>query len=140
MMRQFIIILFSALAIFIAGCTEYVITDDSFVSDWSSDDWKADYTLPVPIVLGCSQASSKAVNDVQDLHDLVFGMFAMDKEADSVYTILYNQVATYKSDLGTGRFDGGGAGIQIVDQLLNAIGFCNISSVHVLHFPNLLLC
>lgn len=103
-MKRFMIIFFSALVVFAAGCTDDVIMREHQVTEDWKEAWKHDIDLPVPIMLGNDDAGTKAVNEVSQMHDCVFGMFAMDKDADTVSTILFNEVSTYKHDLDGGRF------------------------------------
>lgn len=104
-MKRSIIIFFGALAIFMAGCTGDVIAPVPESSPEGDRAWVSDLSLPVPIELGIC-GGTKAVNKIADMDSLVFGMFALNKDADEIDALLYNEVASFicDEDKTSGRF------------------------------------
>lgn len=99
MKRRLLAILCSALVILMAGCTSGVLRQEPSVSGLESEAWRYDETLPVPIILGCSDAGTKAqINDVAALDDKIFGTFAINKDADTIETLFSNKVSQYQHE------------------------------------------
>ena len=106
-MKRFVIIFYSALAIFMASCTKDIVTTDSRQSMSDADAWLTDLTLPVPIMLGEGAGVTRtAISDLADMHEKRFGIFAIDRDSPTVNALLFDEDAyfIYDGQSGAGRF------------------------------------
>lgn len=98
-MKNFSIILLGALAMLMAGCSKDVHTAST-----PDDDWQSNVNLPVPIQLGQGGLATKAdpINTNEQLQNLTFGVFAVDKSAETWTTddnsIYLNNEQSYVKD------------------------------------------
>ena len=79
------IISLCALAILImAGCSKVEHNPSPSPRPSEGDEWLYDVNLPVPILFGSGEVVSKSpITSVEDLADKTFGIFAVDKDAET---------------------------------------------------------